>query len=367
MSGTSKAKKNTKKPGTSTTTAKAKAQKSAGNPVKAAKTPARRAAAAKKAPAAPKAATPAAKAKAAKPASKSAPKARPAPKKTAKAPPKAKPAAPKAKPAAPKAKAKPAVKAKAKPAAPKAKPAASKAKAKPAPKATKAPAPKATKAKAKPAPKKTASAPSKSKPAAKAPSRKAPAAKSGKSGSSKSAKSGKGGSQAINGKALENAPFSAGEFVVYPPHGVGRIVDVSTETIADSTLKLLVVEFERDKLILRVPLPKVESVGLRRLSENSVVNKAMETLRRRAQVRRTLWSRRSQEYNSKINSGDMISIAEVVRDLFRPKRQHEQSYSERKIYEMARDRIAQELAAIQGIEESSAQQKIEKNLQKAYA
>ena len=139
------------------------------------------------------------------------------------------------------------------------------------------------------------------------------------------------------------------------------------ETIAEMSLELLVIEFERDKLILRVPVPKVSNVGLRRLSENSVVNKAMETLRRRAQVKRTMWSRRSQEYNSKLNSGDLISMAEVARDLFRPQRQHEQSYSERKLYEAARDRIVQELAVIHDIEESSALQRVENTLKKAYA
>ena len=164
-----------------------------------------------------------------------------------------------------------------------------------------------------------------------------------------------------------DAPFKAGEFVVCPPHGVGRILEVSKQTIDDTPQEQAKIEFEREKFIMRVPLLKTESVGLRRLSERSVVTKAMETLRRRAQIKRTMWSRRSQEYNSKISSGDLVAIAEVTRDLFRPHRQAEQSYSERQLYEAALDRIVQEIAVIHGISEESALKRIESNLQRAYA
>ena len=180
-------------------------------------------------------------------------------------------------------------------------------------------------------------------------------------------KSGVAKSNGVAHPQVEGTVFAAGEFVVYPPHGVGRILELGKEMIGDAPLELLLIEFERDKLLLRVPLRKVEDVGLRKLSAKPVVAKAMETLKRRAQLKRTMWSRRSQEYNSKINSGDLVSIAEVARDLFRPHRQNEQSYSERQLYEAARDRIAQELAVIQNIQESSALTKIENTLQQAYA
>ncbi|MCY4035379.1 MAG: CarD family transcriptional regulator [Hyphomicrobiales bacterium] len=145
------------------------------------------------------------------------------------------------------------------------------------------------------------------------------------------------------------------------------MLEISKQTIDDTLQEQAKIEFEREKFIMRIPLLKTENVGLRRLSERSVVTKAMETLRRRAQVKRTMWSRRSQEYNTKINSGDLISIAEVTRDLFRPHRQAEQSYSERQLYEAALDRIVQEIAVIHGISEESALKRIENNLQRAYA
>ena len=165
---------------------------------------------------------------------------------------------------------------------------------------------------------------------------------------------------------MGNSPFAARELVVYPPHGVGKVIKISKMTMDKTPLELLVIEFERDKMTLSIPVPKLISAGLRPLSEDLVVNKAMETLRSRAKVKRGMWSRRSQEYNTKLNSGDLISIAQVARDLFRPQRKHEQSYSERRLYEMARDRIAQELAAIDKIDESSAQQRVEDTLNEAY-
>ncbi|MCY4032050.1 MAG: hypothetical protein OXF05_08035 [Hyphomicrobiales bacterium] len=145
------------------------------------------------------------------------------------------------------------------------------------------------------------------------------------------------------------------------------MLDVNKQAIDGASQEQAVIEFEREKFTMRVPLNKTENVGLRRLSGRSVVTKAMETLRCRAQIKRTMWSRRSQEYNSKINSGDLIAIAEVTRDLFRPQRQAEQSYSERQLYEAALDRIVQEIAVIHGISEEAALKRIENNLQRAYA
>ena len=170
-----------------------------------------------------------------------------------------------------------------------------------------------------------------------------------------------------NGIARKTVRFKAGEFVVCPPHGVGKIIEVDKQTIDGVLQEQAVIELERDKCTMRVPLLKVENVGLRHLSGRSVVTKAMETLRRRAQIKRTMWSRRSQEYTTKIESGDLVAIAEVTRDLFRPNRQTEQSYSERQLYEAAVARMAQELAVIDSVDEESALKKIEANLQRAYS
>ena len=113
--------------------------------------------------------------------------------------------------------------------------------------------------------------------------------------------------------------FKANEFIVYPAHGVGRIVGIEEQEIAGMSLELFVITFDKEKLTLRVPTGKLASVGMRKLADEALVKKAMETLKGRARVKRTMWSRRAQEYVAKINSGDLISIAEVVRDSIAPK------------------------------------------------
>jgi CarD family transcriptional regulator len=152
--------------------------------------------------------------------------------------------------------------------------------------------------------------------------------------------------------------FKASEFIVYPAHGVGRIVGIEEQEIAGMALELFVINFEKEKLTLRVPTGKLASVGMRKLSEEPVVKKAMEVLKGRARVKRTMWSRRAQEYVAKINSGDLVSIAEVVRDLYRSEAQPEQSYSERQLYEDALDRMAREIAAVEKLDERGAVQRI---------
>jgi CarD family transcriptional regulator len=132
--------------------------------------------------------------------------------------------------------------------------------------------------------------------------------------------------------------FKANEFVVYPAHGVGQILAIEEQEIAGAKLELFVINFMKDKMTLRVPTAKVANVGMRKLSEPALVKKALETLKGRARVKRTMWSRRAQEYEAKINSGDIVAIAEVVRDLYRSESQPEQSYSERQLYEAALDR-----------------------------
>jgi CarD family transcriptional regulator len=171
-------------------------------------------------------------------------------------------------------------------------------------------------------------------------------------------------SMAAKKKSTIRNGFRNDEYIVYPTHGVGRIVGIEEQEIAGCKLELFVINFEKDKMMLRVPVTKCESAGMRKLSEGTIVSKAMETLAGRARVKRTMWSRRAQEYESKINSGDLISIAEVVRDLYRSDSQPEQSYSERQLYEAALDRMAREIAAVQDVDEVMAIQAIGESLNK---
>ena len=159
--------------------------------------------------------------------------------------------------------------------------------------------------------------------------------------------------------------FKTGESVVYPAHGVGRIVGIEEQEIAGISLELFVIQFEKDKMTLRVPTSKLASVGMRKLAEDGIVNRAMDTLKGKARVKRTMWSRRAQEYEAKINSGDLIAIAEVVRDLYRSEAQPEQSYSERQLYEAALDRMAREIAAVEKLDERGAIQRITEVLSKS--
>jgi CarD family transcriptional regulator, regulator of rRNA transcription len=158
--------------------------------------------------------------------------------------------------------------------------------------------------------------------------------------------------------------FKTGEYIVYPAHGVGQIVAIEEQEVAGATLELFVISFVKDKMTLRVPTAKVVAVGMRKLAEGGVVKRALETLKGRARVKRTMWSRRAQEYEAKINSGDIVAIAEVVRDLFRSESQPEQSYSERQLYEAALDRLSREIAAVQHITETEAVKEIEAALAK---
>ena len=159
--------------------------------------------------------------------------------------------------------------------------------------------------------------------------------------------------------------FKTNEFVVYPAHGVGQILAIEEQEIAGARLELFVINFIKDKMTLRVPTAKVANVGMRKLSEPALVKKALETLKGRARVKRTMWSRRAQEYEAKINSGDIVAIAEVVRDLYRSESQPEQSYSERQLYEAALDRLSREIAVVQHATETEAIKEIESQLAKS--
>jgi CarD family transcriptional regulator len=159
-------------------------------------------------------------------------------------------------------------------------------------------------------------------------------------------------------KSLQRNGFRTNEYVVYPTHGVGRIVGIEEQEVAGTKLELFVINFEQEKMTLRVPTMKCNNVGMRKLSEDAIVDKAMTTLRGRPRVRRMMWSRRAQEYEAKINSGNLVSIAEVVRDLHRSESQPEQSYSERQLYEAALERMAREVAAVQDVDEAVAIRRI---------
>ena len=159
--------------------------------------------------------------------------------------------------------------------------------------------------------------------------------------------------------------FKTNEFIVYPSHGVGKIIGIEEQEIAGISLELFVINFEKEKLTLRVPTGKLEAVGMRKLADEVIVRRAMEVLKGRARIKRTMWSRRAQEYVAKINSGDLISIAEVVRDLNRSEAQPEQSYSERQLYEDALDRMAREIAAVDKLDDRGAVQRITDVLSKS--
>jgi CarD family transcriptional regulator len=166
----------------------------------------------------------------------------------------------------------------------------------------------------------------------------------------------------VEGKLMntsKNSDFRPNQFVVYPAHGVGQIISVEEQEIAGIKLELFVVSFEKDKMTLRVPTHKASEIGMRSLSSPEVIEKAMTTLKGKARVKRAMWSRRAQEYEQKINSGDLISIAEVVRDLHRNDDQREQSYSERQLYEAALERLTREVAAVDDGDEISAAQKVD--------
>ena len=219
---------------------------------------------------------------------------------------------------------------------------------KPAKKTAKKPAPKPTKAAAK-------------KPA------KAPAKKPVKSTAQKSTKAPAKTAPKARAKpaAKKKLLFKPGDFVVYPTHGVGKVTSVEIQEIVGHKLKLFVISFETERMTLRVPVSKATTSGLRKLSSCKMMDIAMEKLKGRARVKRTMWSRRAQEYEAKINSGDPLAIAEVVRDLHRKAGQPDQSFSERQIFESARDRLAHELAAVDRIDLEAATEKMEELLKAA--
>ncbi len=162
----------------------------------------------------------------------------------------------------------------------------------------------------------------------------------------------------MNKKISVKNPYCSGEYVVYPAHGVGRVADVTKQTVAGSELELIVVNFDKDKMTLRIPVAKADTTGLRKISEANTMADALNTLKGKAKTKKVMWSRRAQEYENKINSGSPVAIAEVIRDLYRSENLAEQSYSERQIYEQALDRLANEYAVCESITSDAAAKKL---------
>lgn len=160
-------------------------------------------------------------------------------------------------------------------------------------------------------------------------------------------------------KKTSSLDFAKNDYIVYPKHGVGRILDIEKQTISGMDLELYVIRFEKERMTLRVPTNKAKMVGMRKLANADTMQQALKTLTGKAKIKRTMWSRRAQEYEAKINSGDLVSIAEVVRDLHRADDQREQSYSERQLYEAALERLTREVAAVSGTDEAGAAKKVD--------
>ena len=216
----------------------------------------------------------------------------------------------------------------------------------------------------KPVAKKTAPKAAPKKPAAKKPAAKKPAAtKSAAKPAAESSEAKAPAPKAPAPKAAapknEKLEFSVNDFVVYPTHGVGQVTGVENYEIAGEKLRLFVISFERERMTLKVPITKVKESGLRKLSSRKVIDNALKTLKGRVRIKRTMWSRRAQEYDAKINSGDAVAIAEVVRDLYRGEDQPDQSYSERQMYQAALERLSRELGAVEKTEPEEAVEKIE--------
>ena len=163
-------------------------------------------------------------------------------------------------------------------------------------------------------------------------------------------------------KSKKKNDFNIGQIVVYPKHGVGEIVKIETMEISSIKTQFYIVKMEQAKLIIRVPLDKQDQVGLRKISSKKIIDAVFETLKLKPKIRRIMWSRRAKEYDTKIFSGDPIKIGEVVRDLFRKNSQPEQSYSERQMFQVALERLAREVAAVEKTDYFQATEKIETTL-----
>jgi len=196
-------------------------------------------------------------------------------------------------------------------------------------------------------------------PAKKAATKKAPAKKAvTKKVPAKKAVTKKAPAKKLSPKKIK-LQYSVGDFIVYPSHGVGEVTDIQTFEIAEEKLEMYNVVFDKEKMTLKIPTIKAKEIGIRKVSSRNEMKKTLEILKGKAKIRRTMWSRRAQEYEAKINSGILTELTEVVRDLFRNSNQPEQSYSERQLYESARDRLAREVAVVEKTDDDNAVEKIE--------
>jgi len=196
-------------------------------------------------------------------------------------------------------------------------------------------------------------------PAKKAATKKAPAKKAViKKAPAKKAVIKKAPAKKLSPKKIK-LQYSVGDFIVYPSHGVGEVTDIQTFEIAEEKLEMYNVVFDKEKMTLKIPTIKAKEIGIRKVSSRNEMKKTLEILKGKAKIRRTMWSRRAQEYEAKINSGILTELTEVVRDLFRNSNQPEQSYSERQLYESARDRLAREVAVVEKTDDDNAVEKIE--------
>jgi len=208
--------------------------------------------------------------------------------------------------------------------------------------------------------KKTAAKAAPKKPAAKKPAAKKPAAKKAAAKKPAATATAKPAAKKPAAKsASKKLPFAKGDYVVYPTHGVGKVTGIEKREVAGFNLQLFVILFDSEKMTLRVPVEKVTDSGLRKISSKDKMQAVTATLKGRARSKRTMWSRRAQEYEAKINSGDPVAIAEVVRDLYRAAGQPEQSYSERQMYEAALERLVNEYALVEKLDVEAATEKIE--------
>ena len=159
--------------------------------------------------------------------------------------------------------------------------------------------------------------------------------------------------------------FVEGDWIVYPKHGLGKTLGFEKQIFSESEVEFIVVYFENENMTLRIPVDKAKDLGIRAISEESDMKEALSVLKGKTKVKRTMWAKREKDYKDKLNKGDMLSIAEVLRDLYRGVDDPEQSYSERQLYELALDRFLRELVVIKNIDLSEAKKKVEENLQKS--
>ena len=164
---------------------------------------------------------------------------------------------------------------------------------------------------------------------------------------------------------LVTGNFSEGDWIVYPKHGLGKTLGFEKQVLSEAEVEFIIVYFENEKMTLRIPVNKIHELGLRAVSAEADMQAALSALRGKIKIKRTMWAKREKDYKDKLNKGDLVSTAEVIRDLYRGEDDPEQSYSERQLYEKALNRFTRELVVIKNIDLSEAEKKVEENLKKS--